>query len=98
MIRALPLTGRPGVCVVPDPEVRGLAPPLFMLLYAPSGISQGWIAVTLSFLLAQQGVRVTAIAGLLSLNLLPLTWKFLLGPAGRFLRKSDNTYCCFWCQ
>jgi hypothetical protein len=63
-----------------DRKVRGLAPPLFIFLYLPSGLTQGFVTVTLSYILANRDVSVGAIAGLVSLNLLPLTWKFLIGP------------------
>ena len=64
----------------PDSKVRRLTPPLFIFLYLPSGLTQGFVTVTLSYILANRDVSVAAIAGLVSLNLLPWTWKFLVGP------------------
>ena len=64
----------------PDRKVRGLTAPLFIFLYLPSGLTQGFVTVTLSYILANRDVSVAAIAGLVSLNLLPWTWKFLVGP------------------
>jgi hypothetical protein len=45
-------------------EVRGLAPVLFTFLYLPSSFSQGLVTVTLSYVLAQHGVRVATVASL----------------------------------
>ena len=63
-----------------DGEVRGLAPFLFGALASPGGIAQGFVSVTLSYVLRRHGVSVAEIAGLVGLNLLPQTWRFLIGP------------------
>ena len=54
--------------------------PLYIVMYLPVGISQGFVSVTLAYVLRQTGVSVAAIAGLVGLNLLPWTWKVLGGP------------------
>ena len=64
-----------------DSQVRGLAPFLFAFLSLPGGMAQGFITVSLSYLLRHNGVSVAAIAGLVGLHLLPQTWRFLIGPA-----------------
>ena len=55
-------------------------PVLFLVLFFPMGISNGYVVVTLGFLLANQGVSVEAVAALGALSLLPQTWKFLWAP------------------
>lgn len=59
---------------------RGIAPPFCALLMMIVGLTKGFVSVTLSYLLARAGVGVDVIAGIVSLNLLPLTLQFLLGP------------------
>lgn len=59
---------------------RDVHPVLFLILYLPFGISGGYIAVTLAYLLAQAGVSVQAIATLVALSLFPLTWKVIWAP------------------
>jgi MFS family permease len=49
-------------------------------MFLPLGISNGYVVVTLAYLLSHAGVSVAAIAGLAALSLFPQTWKFLLGP------------------
>jgi MFS transporter, PAT family, beta-lactamase induction signal transducer AmpG len=57
-----------------------MPPPLFGVLFVPSGICQGFISVVLGYLLSQHGVGVADIAALVGLRLLPETWSFLAGP------------------
>lgn len=64
---------------VDDPEPR-LAPPFFAIVFLPCGIRAGFVAVTLSYILAHLGVSVAAIAGIGAIGLLPSTWQFLFGP------------------
>ena len=64
-----------------DSDVRGLTPIWYALLTLPGGIAGGFVGVSLSYLLRRNGVSVEAIAGLVSLGLLPQTWRFLIGPA-----------------
>ena len=59
---------------------RGLAAPYYALLYLPWGLASGFMTVTLSYVLAQAGISVAVIAGLVALFLLPATWKMLVGP------------------
>lgn len=60
--------------------VRSTHPVLFLLLFVPMGISNGYVVVTLGFLLAAVGVSVDAIAILGNWSLVPQNVKFLLGP------------------
>jgi MFS transporter, PAT family, beta-lactamase induction signal transducer AmpG len=61
-------------------EVRGAAPAWFGLLSLPGGVAQGFVSVSLAYVLRQHGASVAAIAGLVSLNLLPQTCRFVFGP------------------
>jgi MFS transporter, PAT family, beta-lactamase induction signal transducer AmpG len=53
---------------------------LFLITFLPMGISNGYVVVTLGYLLGQAGVSVNDIATLAALNLLPQSWKFFAGP------------------
>ena len=57
-----------------------MAPPLYGVLFLPTGISTGFVTVALGYVLAQHGVGVAEIAGLVGLRLLPETWGFFAGP------------------
>jgi len=63
-----------------DEHGQRLAPPFFAVVFLPCGIRVGFIAVTLSYILARHGVSVAAIAGISALGLLPSTWQFFFGP------------------
>jgi MFS family permease len=49
-------------------------------LFAPFGISSGYVAVTLGFLLARAGVPTAIIGALIALSVWPQTWKMLWAP------------------
>lgn len=59
---------------------RSAHPVLFLFMFVPLGISNGYVAVTLGFLLAAAGVGVDAIAVLGVWSLVPQWGKFLAGP------------------
>ena len=59
---------------------RGLAPPWYGALFLPTGLAAGFITVTMGYLLVHHGISVAAVAGLIALYSLPMTWKFLVGP------------------
>ena len=61
-------------------EVRGLRPPLYAVLTLPGGLSQGFVIVTLGYVLTHHGFSVGQIATLVGLCLLPSTWRFVMGP------------------
>jgi len=61
-------------------QLTAMPPPLFGVLFLPTGMCQGFVSVVLGYLLSQHGVGVAVIAGLVSLRLLPETWSFLAGP------------------
>ena len=61
-------------------ERRPPHPIVFLVLYLPFGAFQGYITVTLGYVLRGGGVSVAAIAGLVGLSLLPNTWKVLWAP------------------
>jgi MFS family permease len=60
--------------------VRGLSPPWYGLLLLPQGATTGFVTVMLGYVLTHNGVSVAAVAGLVSLVLLPQTWRFVMGP------------------
>jgi len=64
-------------CVKPAASVH---PVLFLILFLPMGMANGYVVVTLGYLLSKAGVSVDAIATLVSLSLLPQTWKFIGAP------------------
>jgi MFS family permease len=51
-----------------------------MPLFAPFGISSGYVSVTLGFLLARAGVPTAIIGALIALSVWPQTWKMLWAP------------------
>ena len=54
-----------------DTDARGLAAPWFGLMTLPNGISQGFVTVTLGYILTLQGLSVAAVAGMIGLYVLP---------------------------
>jgi len=59
---------------------RTVHPVLFLLMFVPMGISNGYVTVTLGFLLRAVGVGVDAIAILGNWSLVPQNFKFVLAP------------------
>jgi MFS transporter, PAT family, beta-lactamase induction signal transducer AmpG len=55
-------------------------PVLFLVLFLPLGISNGYVVVTLGYLLSQNHVSVASVAALGALSLFPQTWKFFWAP------------------
>ena len=55
-------------------------PIIFMPLFAPFGISSGYVTVTLGFLLARAGVSTAIIGALIALSVWPQTWKMVWAP------------------
>lgn len=55
-------------------------PIVFMVLCTPFGATSGYVNVTLAYLLSHAGVSVSAVAGLIAINLVPQTWKALWAP------------------
>ena len=53
---------------------------VFLPLFAPFGISSGYVSVTLGFQLGQAGVPTAVIAGVIALSVWPQTWKMLWAP------------------
>jgi PAT family beta-lactamase induction signal transducer AmpG len=73
---------------------RRTMPPAFIgVLFLPSGMSQGFVTIALGYVLAQHGVSVAIIAGLVGLRLLPETWSFLSGPLIDTTLDSARWYC-----
>ncbi|MEI9932103.1 MAG: MFS transporter [Rhizomicrobium sp.] len=61
------------------PETKA-HPVLYLILFFPMGISNGYVVVTLGYLLSQHNVSVAAVATLAALSLTPQMWKFLWAP------------------
>jgi MFS family permease len=59
---------------------RSAHPVLFLLMFVPLGISNGYVVVTLAYLLAAAGVSVDAIAILGNWSLFPQVLKVFAGP------------------
>ena len=59
---------------------RSAHPALFLILFLPMGISNGYAVVTLVYLLSQAHVGMNDLATLAALSLVPQMGKFLLGP------------------
>lgn len=59
---------------------RSAHPVLFLIMFLPLGITNGYVVVTLAYLLSNSGVSVAAIAALVAWSLFPQTWKFIWGP------------------
>ena len=55
-------------------------PVIFAPLFAPFGMSSGYVTVTLGFLLARAGVPTAMIGALIALSVWPQTWKMLWAP------------------
>ena len=59
---------------------KPIHPSVFMFLYLPFGVLQGYISVTLGFLLTKSGVSLAGVASIVSLPYLPNILKFLWAP------------------
>jgi PAT family beta-lactamase induction signal transducer AmpG len=59
---------------------RPAHPSAFMILFLPYGMTSGYVSVTLAYLLTQAGLSVEQVAALVTLQLLPQTWKVFWAP------------------
>src|SRR5215470_9048247 len=59
---------------------RPVHPFVWMVLFLPFGATSGFVQVTLGYTAKQNGLSDAAIAGLVAINLLPHTFKFLWAP------------------
>ncbi|MGD0142410.1 MAG: MFS transporter [Rhizomicrobium sp.] len=59
---------------------RQAHPILFLIMFLPLGITNGYVVVTLAYVLTHAGVSVEAIAGLVAFSLFPQTWKVIWAP------------------
>ncbi|HWG76951.1 MAG TPA: MFS transporter [Steroidobacteraceae bacterium] len=55
-------------------------PSVFLALYLPFGIANGYVIVTLAYLLPLRGLSISQVAGIIALFYLPQTWKVLWAP------------------
>lgn len=62
------------------PKPRDAHPVLFLILFLPLGITNGYVVVTLAYILSHAGVGVGAIAALVAWSLFPQTWKVVWAP------------------
>ena len=60
--------------------MRTAYPVLFLILLLPLGIANGYVVVTLAYLLSHAGASVSEVAALVALSLFPQTWKVLFAP------------------
>ncbi len=60
--------------------VRAPHSSVFLALIFPFGVSTGYVSVTLAYILAQRGLSVAAVGGVIALSTLPQTWKVLWAP------------------
>lgn len=63
-----------------DTKAGRTHPIVFLLLCTPFGAANGYLVVTLAYLLHQSGVSVGAIATLIAVSLIPQTWKAFWAP------------------
>jgi PAT family beta-lactamase induction signal transducer AmpG len=59
---------------------RLVHPSIWMFLFLPFGATSGFVSVTIGYTARQQGLGDAAIAGLVAINTLPHTFKFLWAP------------------
>lgn len=62
------------------PKPRDAHPVLFLILFLPLGITNGYVVVTLAYILSHAGVSVGAVAALVAWSLFPQTWKVVWAP------------------
>ena len=62
------------------PDHKSSAPTTFFFLMLPQGISQGFVTVTLPFVLTKAGVSVATTAVIVAIGLSANVWRFLWGP------------------
>ncbi len=60
--------------------VKQARPWHWFLLNLPFGATSGFVSVTLAYVLSNAGMSDSTVAGLVALNLMPHTWKFLWAP------------------
>jgi predicted MFS family arabinose efflux permease len=70
----------PGVDLAHQSAEMVRYPVIFAVLFAPFGISSGYVSVTLGFLLARAGLPTAIIGTLIALSVFPQTWKVLWAP------------------
>ena len=63
-----------------QPSHKPVHPFLLTILILPLGVSQGFVSVTLGYLLSQAGVSVDKIAALIATSLVPHIFKFIWAP------------------
>ena len=61
-------------------STRTAHPVLFLILLLPLGVTNGYVVVTLAYLLSHAGASVSEVAALVALSLFPQTWKVLFAP------------------
>ena len=59
---------------------RKIHPSVFMFLFLPFGVFNGYISVTIGFLLTEAGIPLVQVAPIISVSFLPNIFKFLWAP------------------
>ena len=70
----------PDLTVSPAPRATIRRPAIFLPLFAPFGISSGYVSVTLAFLLGRAGLSTLEITTIIAGTLWVQTWKVLWAP------------------
>jgi len=60
--------------------LRRTHPAVYLVLIIPFGVTNGYVSVTLGYLLAHAGVSAQSVAALVAVYFVPQTWKFLWAP------------------
>jgi MFS family permease len=60
--------------------LRRTHPAVYLVLIIPFGVTNGYVSVTLGYLLAHAGVTAQSVAALVAVYFVPQTWKFLWAP------------------
>ena len=60
--------------------MRRTHPAVYLVLIIPFGVTNGYVSVTLGYLLAHAGVSAQSVAALVAVYFVPQTWKFLWAP------------------
>jgi hypothetical protein len=71
-------------------ERDSTTPGTFFLLVLPYGISNGFVSITLPFILTQAGFSVAIAASVVAVGLSANLWRFLWGPIVLQLIKTRN--------
>lgn len=81
------------ISTIDHPKHKPVHPFLLTILILPMGVSQGFVSVTLGYLLSQAGVPVDKIAALIATTLVPHIFKFIWAPLVDTTLSFKKWYC-----